>query len=161
MPDLSKLYDAILSGDHRAAIAITRDAIDARIDAMEMVTGYMVPAMDEVGRRFECEEYFVPELLLCGRAMKSALELLRPLGVLNGGIEPRFRQLDDEHHGFRERVLLDGVFEKELACRLYALRVVAEGHFIEVHLQDFLFGVPALHLHRPPQLDELAPDGDV
>lgn len=38
----------------------------------------MVPAMDEVGRLFETEEYFVPELLLAGRAMKSAMELLRP-----------------------------------------------------------------------------------
>ncbi len=38
----------------------------------------MVPAMNEVGRRFECSEYFVPELLLSARAMKSALELIRP-----------------------------------------------------------------------------------
>lgn len=90
MPELSKLYDAILNGDHKAAIAITREAIDAKVDAMEMVTGYMVPAMDEVGRRFECEEYFVPELLLCGRAMKSALELLRPL-LAAAGTEPAGR----------------------------------------------------------------------
>ena len=39
----------------------------------------MVPAMDEVGRRYEEEEYFVPELLLSARAMKGSLELLRPL----------------------------------------------------------------------------------
>jgi len=51
---------------------------------MELVTGYMVPAMDEVGRRFECEEYFVPELLLSARAMKGALQLLRPLLAAEG-----------------------------------------------------------------------------
>ena len=39
----------------------------------------MVPAMDEVGKLFECEEYFVPELLLAGRAMKNAMELMKPL----------------------------------------------------------------------------------
>jgi methylmalonyl-CoA mutase cobalamin-binding domain/chain len=44
----------------------------------------MIPAMDEVGRRFECEEYFVPELLLSGRAMKAALELIRPLLAASG-----------------------------------------------------------------------------
>jgi len=44
----------------------------------------MVPAMDEVGRRFECNEYFVPELLISARAMKSALELIRPLLVAQG-----------------------------------------------------------------------------
>jgi 5-methyltetrahydrofolate--homocysteine methyltransferase len=90
MPELSKLYDAILSGDHKAAIGITREAIDAGTDAMQLVSGYMVPAMDEVGRRFECEEYFVPELLLSGRAMKSALELLRPL-LAAAGAEPAGR----------------------------------------------------------------------
>ena len=44
----------------------------------------MVPAMAEVGRRFECNEYFVPELLLSARAMKGALELIRPLLVASG-----------------------------------------------------------------------------
>ena len=43
-----------------------------------------MPAMDEVGRRFECNEYFVPELLLAARAMKAALELLRPLLAAKG-----------------------------------------------------------------------------
>jgi 5-methyltetrahydrofolate--homocysteine methyltransferase len=40
--------------------------------------------MDEVGKLFEAEEYFVPELLLAGRAMKSAMELIRPLLVASG-----------------------------------------------------------------------------
>jgi len=44
----------------------------------------MMPAMSEVGRRFECNEYFVPELLLSARAMKAALELLRPLLAASG-----------------------------------------------------------------------------
>jgi len=79
MCDPTRLHDAILSGDHKTAIAVTKEAIAAQIDAMELVSRYMVPAMDEVGRRFECEEFFVPELLLSARAMKGALELLRPL----------------------------------------------------------------------------------
>jgi 5-methyltetrahydrofolate--homocysteine methyltransferase len=40
--------------------------------------------MDEVGRRFECEEYFVPELLLAARAMKGSLALIRPLLAARG-----------------------------------------------------------------------------
>ena len=47
----------------------------------------MVPAMAEVGRRFECNEYFVPELLIAARAMKASLELLRPL-LTASGTEP-------------------------------------------------------------------------
>jgi corrinoid protein of di/trimethylamine methyltransferase len=79
MPDMTKLREAILKGDAKAAVAVTREALAEHSDPVELVTQHMIPAMDEVGRRFECQEYFVPELLLSARAMKSALELIRPL----------------------------------------------------------------------------------
>lgn len=84
MPDLSKLYEAILNGDSKQAIAITKTAIGEGADPLEIVNQHMIPAMDEAGRRFECEEYFVPELLLAARAMKGALELMRPLLAARG-----------------------------------------------------------------------------
>jgi len=43
--------------------------------------------MDEVGRRFECEEYFIPELMIAARAMKQAMELIQPL-LKASGAEP-------------------------------------------------------------------------
>ena len=73
------LYDAILNGNAKKAHAATEAAIAAGNEPMDLIQESMVPAMDEVGRLFECEEYFVPELLLAGRAMKGALELLKPL----------------------------------------------------------------------------------
>jgi corrinoid protein of di/trimethylamine methyltransferase len=90
MPDLNKLYEAILNGDQKTSAAVTQEALAANIDPMELVSRYMVPAMDEVGSRFECEEYFVPELLLSARAMKAALELVRPL-LVERGAEPAGR----------------------------------------------------------------------
>jgi corrinoid protein of di/trimethylamine methyltransferase len=84
MPDLSRLYDAVLNGDQKTSAAVTAEALAANVDPMELVSKYMVPAMDEVGRRFECEDYFVPELLLSARAMKAALELVRPLLTARG-----------------------------------------------------------------------------
>jgi len=84
MPDLQKLYDAVLNGDQKTSVAVTQEALAAQIDPLELITKYMVPAMDEVGRRFECEDYFVPELLLSARAMKGCLELLRPLLAAQG-----------------------------------------------------------------------------
>ena len=79
MADLDKLYQAVLNGDAKAAAAVTRQAIDEGMDPLALVQGTMVPAMGEVGKRFEADEYFVPELLLSARAMKGSLELLRPL----------------------------------------------------------------------------------
>jgi corrinoid protein of di/trimethylamine methyltransferase len=78
------LYDAILNGDAKKAHAATVAAIAAGVEPMALIQESMVPAMDEVGRLFECEEYFVPELLLAGRAMKGAMELLKPLLVAAG-----------------------------------------------------------------------------
>jgi len=84
MVDLSRLYDAVVNGDAKTAVAITKEALAENADPMELVTRYMIPAMNEVGRRFEAEEYFVPELLLSARAMKSAMELIRPLLAARG-----------------------------------------------------------------------------
>lgn len=84
MAQLKDLYDAILNGDARKAHAATEAALAEGAQPLEIISESMVPAMDEVGRLFEAEEYFVPELLLAGRAMRSALDLLRPLMAASG-----------------------------------------------------------------------------
>ena len=76
---MGDLYDSIVRGDAPSAVAAARASLASNGVALEIVNSEMVPAMDEVGRRFECEEYFVPQLLLSARAMKGALDLLRPL----------------------------------------------------------------------------------
>jgi methylmalonyl-CoA mutase cobalamin-binding domain/chain len=90
MSDLRALHDAILNGDAKTAIALTREALAQNTDPLELVTKYMIPAMDEAGRRFECEEYFVPDLLVAARAMKGTLGLIRPL-LAERGNEPAGR----------------------------------------------------------------------
>jgi len=90
MADLTALHKAIINGDLKGAVAATQAALAEDVDPLVMVTDHMVPAMDEVGKRFECEEYFVPELLLSARAMKGALELLRPR-LAASGAEPAGR----------------------------------------------------------------------
>jgi 5-methyltetrahydrofolate--homocysteine methyltransferase len=84
MADLEKLYTAVLEGDAKSSAAITKQALDEGVEPLTLVTDTMVPAMDEAGRRFEAEEYFVPELLLAARAMKAAMALIRPLLVASG-----------------------------------------------------------------------------
>jgi 5-methyltetrahydrofolate--homocysteine methyltransferase len=90
MSDLKNLYDAILNGDMKSAVALTQQAIADKRDPAEIINGTMIPAMSEVGRLYEEEEYFVPEMLLSARAMKGALELLRPL-MASSGMEPTGR----------------------------------------------------------------------
>jgi len=87
MSSYSELYDAILAGNAKKAEEVTRNAIAAKADPNGLVQKYMIPAMDEVGKRFECNEYFVPELLIAARAMKASLELITPL-LAAAGTEP-------------------------------------------------------------------------
>jgi corrinoid protein of di/trimethylamine methyltransferase len=79
MAQSKELYDAILNGDAKKALAATEAGLAAGEAPLDLIQQSMVPAMDEVGRLFESEEYFVPELLLSGRAMKGAMGLLKPL----------------------------------------------------------------------------------
>ena len=74
----------MVSGDAKATQALTQQALAEGVDPLTLVNEHMVPAMDEVGRRFEANEYFVPELLISARAMKAALELIRPLLTARG-----------------------------------------------------------------------------
>jgi len=87
MPELDKLREAVIDGDWKTAAAVTQAAIDAGVPPLTIVTLHLVPAMDEVGRRFECEEYFVPEMLLSARAMKAAMAIVRPL-LAAAGAQP-------------------------------------------------------------------------
>ncbi len=78
MSEPAELYDAILTGNAKKAEEVTKAALAADVNPSELLGKYMIPAMDEVGKRFECNEYFVPELLIAARAMKTALQIMTP-----------------------------------------------------------------------------------
>lgn len=84
MTHIESLHQAVLNGDAKTARSATEEALRQGEDALRLVGEAMVPAMNEAGRRFECSEFFVPELLLAARAMKAALELIRPVLVQQG-----------------------------------------------------------------------------
>lgn len=84
---LQSLYTAILEGDKDATEENVRMAIEEGIAPPLLLDKVMIPAMSEVGRRFEAGEYFVPEMLIAARAMQGGLSLLRPL-LIEQGVKP-------------------------------------------------------------------------
>ncbi len=84
MPEMSRLYDAILNGEDKLAAELVAAALHEEIDPLELINRWMIPAMDEVGRRFEAQDFFIPEIMLAARAMKVALDPLRPLLAATG-----------------------------------------------------------------------------
>jgi corrinoid protein of di/trimethylamine methyltransferase len=90
MTDLKLLNKAIVDGDVKKAVEVTKAALAEGAKPLDLIQKHMIPAMDEVGKLFEEEEYFVPELLLSGRAMRGAFDLIRPLMVAQG-VQPTGR----------------------------------------------------------------------
>jgi len=79
MENLDKLHDAIVKGNLGVAVETTKEAIAENIDPTLIINQYMSTAMEAVGARFEAGQAFVPELLMAARAMKGALDLLKPV----------------------------------------------------------------------------------
>ncbi len=75
----SVLFDSIVKGKAPEAVTATNEKIAAGEDPQSIINGEMIKAMSEVGRQFEEGTAFVPQLLMAARAMKAALELLKPL----------------------------------------------------------------------------------
>ena len=75
----SRLFQAILDGKSDEAAAATKEAIAQNIAPQDLINSQMIRAMSEVGQRFQDGKAFVPQLLMAGRAMKAALEILKPM----------------------------------------------------------------------------------
>lgn len=80
----SLLYQAIVDGNMPQAVSETRSLIAAENSPQSLLEAHLIPAMAEVGKRFETNEYFVPELLMAARAMQESMKILNPLLVASG-----------------------------------------------------------------------------
>lgn len=78
MAELSEIRESIIKGNITGAEGGTKAAIAAGVPARGILHEGLVPAMERVGELFEKGEYFFPELLLAGEAMKVALQHLKP-----------------------------------------------------------------------------------
>ncbi len=78
MSAVEHVYEAILTGDQHAAREAVEQALAEGAAPGDILNEGMIAAMAEVGRLFEEEEYFVPEMLISARAMKEGLAVLKP-----------------------------------------------------------------------------------
>lgn len=76
--NLEKINQAIIEGDAETTTSEVSAAIEQGVPAGEILHQACIPAMIEVGRLFETNEIFVPEMLVSARAMQQALNILRP-----------------------------------------------------------------------------------
>ena len=76
---LDDIRTAVIDGQWEKSEKLTRQALDQNLPPSEILNGALIPAMDEVGVRFQSNDFFLPEVLIAAKAMNSAMELLKPL----------------------------------------------------------------------------------
>ena len=81
---LKALYDETMVGNGPAVIELTRRGLDDGLTPSQLLFDALIPSLEEVGARFERGDFFVPEMLIAGKAMSGALEILRPLLAQTG-----------------------------------------------------------------------------
>lgn len=75
---LTKVIAAIIDGDAEAAEESAQSALAAGLDPLLILNEGLMRGADDVGKRFERGEYFLPELMLAGRALKAAMDIVKP-----------------------------------------------------------------------------------
>jgi methylmalonyl-CoA mutase cobalamin-binding domain/chain len=76
---LQGLYDQTLVGNAPAVLDLTNEGLATGLTPDRMLFEALIPSLEEVGARFERGDFFVPEMLIAGKAMSGALDILRPL----------------------------------------------------------------------------------
>ena len=76
---LQGLYDETLVGNAPRVLELTKLGIEMDMGPETLLFDALIPSLEEVGARFERGDFFVPEMLIAGRAMSGALDVLRPL----------------------------------------------------------------------------------
>lgn len=77
-PIIERLSKAVIDGNDTAAGENVHAALAAGMDPLLILNDGLMTSAEEVGRLFEDGEYFLPELMMTGRALKAAMEILKP-----------------------------------------------------------------------------------
>lgn len=83
------LFDAVVKGDRGAIVALVERDLDGGRKPFELVNQDLIPAIMDVGEKYERKEYFLPQLLQSAETLQKAFEKLKPLLEADGGAEEK------------------------------------------------------------------------
>lgn len=73
------IFEAVLKGNGKGIVDKVRKALEMKAPPEEILDGVLIPAINEVGRLFDKQIYFLPQLISSANAMKTAIDYLEPL----------------------------------------------------------------------------------
>jgi len=80
-----RLQEAVLSGNEQITRELTGTLLAGGTDPRMILDEILIPAIRHAGELWEQGEFFIPELMTASKAMKGAMELLRPRLAASGG----------------------------------------------------------------------------
>ena len=75
---LSKLTQAVVDGEPEDAEELAKQALEQGLDPLVCINQGLTSGINRVGELFSSGEYFLPDLIIGGEAMKAALAVLEP-----------------------------------------------------------------------------------
>ena len=87
MVNLQEIADNLIKGQAKKVVELTTVAINEGIEPAKILNEGLIAAMNVVGQKFKAAEFYVPEVLIAARAMKGAMEILKPK-LLECGVKP-------------------------------------------------------------------------
>ncbi len=73
------IYDGVIKGNRKHIVALVTDALNAGKTPAFILDELLIPAINEVGRLFDKQIYFLPQLIASAETMKLAIDYLEPL----------------------------------------------------------------------------------
>ncbi len=83
------IRQAVIKGDKDGIIPMIQSALDNGVTAKQLLNEELIPAIMEVGEKYERKEYFLPQLLLSAEVMRSGFNLVKPLLGEEGDVEKK------------------------------------------------------------------------
>src|SRR5512145_1854637 len=74
----AQISQSLVDGDPDATVELTQEALRQGIEPMALIKEGLMPGMEQVGERFQCGEYFLPDLIIAADGMQKAMDLLEP-----------------------------------------------------------------------------------
>ncbi len=88
MADLTKIWRNLIDGKAPVVKQLVTDAVAEGVGPQTILNDALIVGMNEVGRRFKANEFYVPEVLLAARAMHAAMSVIKPL-LVERKVKPR------------------------------------------------------------------------
>ena len=88
MEIVKQIIDKVVEGNIAEVESLTKEAVEQKEDAQKILNEGFLSGLDIVGEKYSAGDFFLPEMLVAGMAMKAGMEILKPL-LAKSSVKPR------------------------------------------------------------------------